>query len=245
VLVHDDGSDPADVEALEALASRYPAVRVFKRAPHPQGGSWAHGSALDFLVEKVETPYAAVFDADCTPLMSGWDRYMIGALDERTKIVGSRLGEGWSGKKPIDFPLPFMALFDVETYRRLGISAMPEDPAEGRDSCWEWRPKYLNAGYLGQTLRSENTRYMPEPRFEGVNCGVYYTEDGRIIGSHLGRGSNPAAKRSRWPGPVDAVLRRIRGGRAVNRDLIEQRERWKGICLEMIDEQANIDLRPV
>jgi glycosyltransferase involved in cell wall biosynthesis len=237
VLVHDDGSRRDDVEALERLAGRLPNVHVFQRPPSRRGGSFAHGAALDFLVAQVDTPYAVVFDADCTPLMHGWDTYLLAQLDERTKIVGSRLGEGWSGNKPIDFPLPFLALFDVATYRALGISAMPEDPVQEKDSCWQWRPKYLEAGYLGKTLGAVNTRFESAPPFEDMVCAVYFTDEGRMLGSHFGRGSNPAGKRTGMPRPVEAVLRRVGARRMVSREWTEQRDRWKAICRSVIEQQ--------
>lgn len=232
VLVNDDGSSSADLEALARLEARYPAVRVFHR-PASLGGSRAHGDAMDFLTAQVTTPYTAILDADCTPLMRGWDSYLVGRLDETTKIVGSTLGEGWSGNKPIDFPLPFLALFETETYRRLGISALPgEDPAV-QDTCWQWRPKYLEAGYRGETLRSVNTRLEPAPPFEDVVCGVYYTVDGRVLGSHFGRGSNPSGKRR-----AGGLLRRFGGARAARREWSRQRDEWKRICLTAIRDQA-------
>jgi glycosyltransferase involved in cell wall biosynthesis len=229
VLVHDDGSDPRDLEALAVLERRHPAVRVFHR-PSSLSGSYAHGDAVDFMVPQVETPYTAILDADCTPLMRGWDGYLIGRLDETTKIVGSRLGEGWSGNKPIDFPLPFLALFETETYRRLGISAKPgEDPAE-RDTCWQWRPRYLEAGYRGETLLSVNTRLDPRPPFEQVHCAAYYTQDGRLLGSHFGRGSNPAAKWGRRRG--------LRRHNAQAREWARQRDLWLEVCRAQIAREA-------
>ena len=63
VLINDDGSDPDDVAALEALvAGQIPSAQLFRR-PSERGGSHAHGEALDFLFSKVDTPYTAVLDA--------------------------------------------------------------------------------------------------------------------------------------------------------------------------------------
>lgn len=229
VVVHDDGSEPDDLEKLAALEERYPAVTVFHR-PSASAGSRAHGEAVDFMFAQVTTPYTALLDADCTPLMRGWDTYLIGRLDERTKIVGSTLGEGWSGNKPIDFPLPFLALWETETYRRLGISALPGDDPSVQDTCWQWRPKYLEAGYRGETLRSVNTRLEPAEPFEDVVCAVYYTHDERLLASHFGRGSNPVGKRHRR-NRIQAVLRRRD---AAERDWMAQRDRWREICCDLV-----------
>jgi Glycosyl transferase family 2 len=241
VLITDDGSRPDDVARLEALVAGDGSTRLFHRPPEPRGGSWAHAAALDFLMEQVDTPFTAVLDADCTPLRLGWDSYLIDQLDESTKVIGSSLGEGWSGDKPTDFPSPFLALFETETYRRLGISAMPEEPTSVRDSCWQWRPKYLEAGYRGKTLRVVNTRYDPFPPFEALACGIYFGDDGSIVGSHFGRGSSPTGKRSlRFSPRVDRLLRRVGAQRVLAREWEQQRDRWREICLRLIREQSGM-----
>jgi hypothetical protein len=186
----------------------------------------------------VRTPYTAVFDADCTPLLEGWDEYLIGELDGTTKVVGSTLGEGWSGNKPTDFPLPFLALFETDSYRELGISALPADRSKGQDTCWEWREKYLAAGYRGKTLESVNTRFIPREPFEDVICGLYYTDDGRLIGSHFGRGSNPAGRSPRAGGRLQRLLRRRPAA-----DPAADLAAWKRTCLDLIERQAASPLR--
>ena len=238
VLINDDGSEHGDVASLDALAARFPAVRIFHR-PSQKGGSMAHGEALDSLFERVTTPYTAVLDADCTPLMAGWDEYLIGELSDSVKIVGSTLGAGWSGNKQIDFPLPFLALFETRTYRALGISALPADRSQGQDTCWEWREKFLAAGYRGITLESVNTRFESREPFAHVICGLYYTDDGRLIGSHFGRGSNPAG---RTLGGRRRIRRLLGRGRAAPRGQLQASEgdvdEWRRVCLELIAEQG-------
>jgi glycosyltransferase involved in cell wall biosynthesis len=236
VLVNDDGSDAADIERLESLARRHEFVQLFHR-PAEGGGSQAHGEALDFLIAKVRTPWTAVLDADCTPLLEGWDEYLIGQLDGTTKVVGSALGEGWSGNKPTDFPLPFLALFETDTYRELGISALPADRSKGQDTCWEWREKHLAAGYRGKCLESVNTRFTPREPFADVICGLYYTDDGRLIGSHFGRGSNPAARDLPARGRLRRRLRRRPAAGALQPSAGDFAE-WTRICLELIRREA-------
>jgi glycosyltransferase involved in cell wall biosynthesis len=235
VLVNDDGSDSDDVRALEALVARYDDVELLERRAE-RGGSYAHAEALDHLIGRSQTSYTAVLDADCTPLMRGWDTYLIAQLGERVKIAGSTLGEGWSGNKPIDFPLPFMALFETATYKRLGISALPRNIAAAEDTAWEWRAKLRAAGYDGKVLRSQNTRLDASGPFAKVVCAVYYTDDGRIIGSHLGRGSNPSAKGAGRRGPLARLLRR--GDAARTAAALADRDRWRAICLELIEAET-------
>jgi hypothetical protein len=237
VYVNDDGSSAGDVAALERLVARHPRARLFHHAA-AAGGSHAHGAALDFLFAQVDAPYTAVLDADCTPLLAGWDEHLIGLLDERTKVAGSTLGEGWAGNKPVDFPLPFLALFETAPFRELGISARPGDIAAGQDTCWEWREKLTAAGYAGRVVRSVNTRLTPVAPFEQVSCAVYYTDDGRLLGSHFGRGANPAAKRPRERGRLATAALRLRGRRGRVREWRRERDEWSDVCRSVIDAQG-------
>jgi hypothetical protein len=237
VLVHDGGSRPDDVDGLRVVARSHPNVHLHERSTGLVG-SYAHGDAMNFLMEQVETPYAAIVDADCMPLVRGWDTYLITRLDERTKIVGSSVGEGWRGNRPIDFPMPFLALFETATYRQLGINALPGSDTRVQDTCWEWRPKYLDAGYRGECLRSENMRLNPAGAFEHVHCAVYYTHDGRLLGSHFGRGSNPTAKLLSRRTRVASLVDRIAGRDRALDHWVEQRDRWLAKCEEIIQSEA-------
>jgi glycosyltransferase involved in cell wall biosynthesis len=194
ILINDDGSDERNVALLKEFEKRYSNVRVFFQKKCPQAPSYAHAVALDFLISQTHSPYTAVLDSDCMPLLKGWDKYLIGRLNSKVKMIGSTRGEGWNGLKPIEFPAQFLVLFETETYKRLGITNMPRDISKGEDTCWEWGPKLTQAGYELECLRSENTRFYKEGRFSKLRVAEYYTVDGKLIGSHFGRGTNPRSK---------------------------------------------------
>ncbi len=233
VLINDNGSDEKNLAKLRTFEKRYPFVQVYYRNIQLKT-SYAHADALDFLIPKSQSKYTAILDSDCTPLMRGWDRYMIEKIDARVKIVGSPLGEGWSGTKPTDFPFQFMVLFETAAYKKLGILCVPRDIAAGEDTCWQWRPKFLEAGFGGHCFRAENTRFYKEGPFRDIRCGEYYTEDGKLIGSHFARGTSPKGKFA----PKNRVLNHIAG--AVNFSALAwkiQSARWIKRSRAIIDAQ--------
>jgi hypothetical protein len=108
--------------------------------------------------------------------------------------VGTSLPKGRSCLKPYDFPFQFAVLFETETYKRLGISCMPREVEKGEDTCWQWKPKFIQGGYEGKTLITKNTRdYKQGPFGDLVGVEEYYTDDGELIASHFGRGSSGGA----------------------------------------------------
>lgn len=66
-------------------------------------GSMAHGTALNALAKKVNTPYFSILDADATWLKKNWDQILIEEINNRVKVIGTQA----SGNKPKDFPLMF------------------------------------------------------------------------------------------------------------------------------------------
>ncbi len=199
ILINDNGSRASEITALKKVASENSSIKLFLRRTELTG-SPAHAKALDLMVENVQTPYTVILDSDCTFLMQGWDQYMINCINDNVKIVGSPLAQGRSCKKPDDFPFQFAVLFETETYKKLNISCMPRNIEKGEDTCWQWKPKFLEAGYSANALITKNTR-----DFKGITFGDligienYYTCNDDLIASHFGRGSSGgAAKFLKW-----------------------------------------------
>ncbi len=236
VLINDNGSKPADIAALKRLAAAYPNVELILRQSRYTQASFAHAEALDLLIQRVNTPYTVVLDSDCAFLLRGWDQELIGSLTETVKIVGTPLQQGASGRKPHDFPFQFAVLFDTDIYHTLRISCMPRDLKQGEDTCWEWKPKFLAAGYAGKVLTARHTRYHKDGPFGHLICAEYYTDDGRLIASHFGRGSsggvNKYLKRPLW--------RRLEPGLTWFRQMKgwQETRSWMRTCRRIIDAQA-------
>lgn len=224
VLICDNGSERGDFEALRADCSWLPNVTLIARV-QSRAGSMGHGEALNLLARFIDTPYGAIFDADCVPLMRDWDLRLMAMLDDRHKIAGTPVSSNSpKNTKPVDFPLMFLCLFETRVFKELGIDFRPRDISIGQDTGWELREKYRAAGYAGAILHGENTRsYRAGPLAASI-CDEYYLspEHGGIFCSHLGRGSAPmsgkyakrrraslrayASDKGRWLAACEAIL---------------------------------------
>ncbi len=202
-------------------------------------GSLAHGTALNYLTNKVDTPYFSILDADATWLIKNWDKILINRLDHKVKVIGTQAPVG--SKKPQDFPLMFAALFETETFKKLNIDLRPKDLTRFQDTGWELRDKYLSGGYRGEILEMKNTRTFKKGPFKDVICGEYYLEGNpHIFATHFGRGSSlGVAKYSKGKGVnlfyrtripfISSMLRKWWGKR--------EKEKWIFTCKRIIEEQ--------
>jgi|GEM_PF-208485 len=225
VLICDNGSDPSDFQRIRYFCSFFTNVTLIART-QSSAGSMGHGEALNILAQFIDTPYGVVLDADCLPLMEGWDRFLIDQINDSTKIVGTPIARNSpNNKKPVDFPLMFLCLFETAIFRRLSIDFRPKDISRQQDTGWELREKFLAAGFSGKNLWGENTRTWKNGPFQSNICDEYYTDQTRtrLICSHLGRGSNPvSSKYSRS---------RRRGKKEYERD----KKAWLATCEKIID----------
>ena len=176
VLVNDNGSNENNITELKNLENNKEYLKVNYRQSKYKEASFAHAEALNILIDMVDTKYFIVLDSDCVLLLKNWDQQSISELNETVKIIGTQIASlKGTGHKPDDFPFQFC---ETETYKKLNISCMPENTTT-KDTCWEWKPKYLDASKLF---------YAKE--YQDVYCAEYYTEDGKLICNHFGRGSS-------------------------------------------------------
>ena len=236
VLINDNGSKWGEIKRLKQIEKENENIFVNFRETK-DAASLAHGTALDILIEMVNTPYTIILDSDCTFLRLNWDEVLLGLLDDKIKIVGTPLPEGRSGNKPSDFPFQFAVMFETETYRRLNISCKPKDISMGQDTCWEWKPKFTGAGFQGKTFQVRNTRDFESKYFAGlVGVEEYYISDNVLTASHFGRGHGIGIakyKEDFWyykiP-KVSGLIKRMRGKREI--------ANWIGRCRRIIDSQC-------
>ena len=135
VIICDNGSGWLDRRRLRRIARRYENVElIFRRQSGP--GSTGHGEALNLLIEKIDTPYGAMLDADATFLKKHWDDILIGKLGEGVKIIGAPPTKG-NRLKANDFPLTYAVLFDATVFRSLKIDLRPRNPETGQDTGYE------------------------------------------------------------------------------------------------------------
>ncbi len=234
VFILDNSSENKNYERLKEGAKEYPNVFIRRREIDLRG-SVAHGTALNDLVKKIDTPYGVILDADCTFLIKNWDEILINELDDKVKIIGTQAPIG--STKPQDFPLMFAVLFETETFKELNIDFRPKEHIKGRDTGYEMREKYLNAGYKGKVIRMKNTRIYKKGPFANIICAEYYLDGyNHIFASHFGRGSSFGMVKYKKDTSfiyripiIGRLLRKIRGGR--------EKKEWIEICKEIVDGQ--------
>lgn len=196
VIIRDNCSAKKDFDKLKKIVANYENVSLY-RVETDLKGSEAHGTALNDLVGKIDTPYGVVIDADATFLYKDWDDLLINKMSEEKPIVGTQADT--LGGKPMDFPLMFAIIFKTEIIKRLNIDFRPKDISNFQDTGWELREKYQAAGYKGGLIYDYNTRLHKDTPFKELICSCYYENSdkgnkGSLIASHFGRGSAPYTK---------------------------------------------------
>ena len=232
VFILDNGSRISDCRNLERTCSRYDNVFLERKKTNLKG-SLAHGSALNYLVEKVRTPYFSVLDADATWLIKGWDEILISKINDKVKVIGTQA----AGNKPKDFPLMYAILFETEAFRKLNIDFRPKDITKYRDTGYEIREKYLAAGFEGETIDIELTRVFQNGPFKDIICAEFYLVGyEHIFASHFGRGSTSGAHKYRkgcgisYKLPIIGRYLRVCRGR-------REKNKWIRICKDIVDKQ--------
>jgi len=167
IFILDNGSKISDFNKLKTICSRYPNC-IVDRNETDLRGSMAHGTALNILVKKVNTPYFSIIDADAIWLRKNWDEILLSQLNEKVKVIGTQAPV--VGPKYQDFPLVFAILFETESFQKLNINCLPKDPIHGQDVCFELKEKYLLGGFLGKVIKSKITRTYKQGPFKDVLC---------------------------------------------------------------------------
>jgi glycosyltransferase involved in cell wall biosynthesis len=235
VIVCDNGSSCIDKRKLRRIANKYDNVELMWREQSIPDGM-GHGEALNILIEKINTAYGSILDADATFLKKGWDEILLNQLNNKVKIIGAPPVKG--SLKPIDFPLTYAVLFENEVFKSLKIDMRPTNPKVGQDVGWEMREKFLKHGYAGKALEVRSTRVYKDGPFKNVICAEYYLrgcED--ILACHFGRGSSlGAAKYKEWNRflslrIVNYIARKAKG--------YKEKGEWLAICREIIERQLH------
>ncbi len=190
VIICDNGSDKINQFHLSKIVREFKNVHLFRL--EAEAGNRGHGKTLDYLISIVDTKYCVVMDSDCIVLKKNWDEIMLKSLDEKIKIIGATASKQRSGNRigAGDFPLPFLAMFEIDFYRSIKISCLPGDILLGQDTCWEWKTKIESNNYRGKTFVTKNTRdYIQGPFRDLTGVEEYYHED-ILIAAHFGRGGS-------------------------------------------------------
>jgi hypothetical protein len=237
VYIMDNNSERQDYEKLKQFISEYDNINLWRKETDLTG-SIAHGTALNELTKKVETPYFSILDADATWLKKDWDKILIKQLNEKVKCIGTQAPVG----KSENFPLMFAILFETETFKKLNIDFRPEDIAKSQDTGWELREKYLKAGFQGKNIEYLNTRVYKKGNFKDlIGVGEYYLDKdySQIFASHFGRGSSLG--RAKYNKSKLKYLYKIPfiGSYLIKKKGLNEKNEWIAICKKIINEQLN------
>lgn len=235
VLICDNGSNWRDRRQLKKVIEKYENIQLFFRR-QTEKGSVGHGEALNILVEKIDTTYGVILDADAIFLIKDYDAILINQLDDKVKIIGAPTISGTI--KPDDFPLTFAVLFDTKVFKSLHIDMRPTDPQMGKDVGWQMREKFINRGDKGKVLVAKSTRKYKRGPFRNIICVEYYLPGKtQIFCSHFSRGSTlGVAKYKEWNKLlslpyINRFARKLKGRK--------EKKEWLTICKKIIDGQAN------
>ena len=232
VIICDNGSRYRDKRKMKRIASKYSNVDLLFRNQSARG-SMGHGEALNLLIEKMDTKYGVILDADATFLKYGWDTILLNQLDGNVKIVGCPPVK--NPIKPTDFPCVYATLFDVETFKSLKIDMRPKDYKIGLDTGWEMRKKFLENGYKCKNLEAKYTREYKEGPFKDLICTEYYLEgyDG-VFASHFGRGATlGAAKYHKGNKLLQFLLFPL-----IKMKGYTEKKTWLDICKDVVERES-------
>lgn len=238
--VLDNNSNPAHSAKLKSYTQTYPWVEL-ERKETGLRSSQAHAAGLNYLVTKINTPYACIMDADFSWLRKNWDQILIDQLNDKIKAAGTQTDN------PIrspNFPVIFGLLFDSACFKELDINFEPKDIAQGLDVAWEMEEKFLAHGWQGQMLPMKNTReYRKGPFFSILGCAEYYSIDNpqKIFGCHFGRGAYGTTYKY-LKGQSNFQLWFFRlpyfGQLLLNFLTKKERKRWINIARKIVDQEA-------
>jgi len=230
MVICDNGSSHDDFVRLRNGVSRYQNVTLLART-QTEFGSYGHGEALNVLARHIDTRYGAILDADCLPLMFGWDSFLISKLDGEVKIAGTPVAHNTPGdsKRDRSFPLMFLCLFDAEAVRIDDIDFRPRSITAGEDTGWRMRETIEKQGYKGFCLVGQNTRTYRQGPLAATICDEYYTDASceRLICAHFGRGSNPRSGKYKT-GAVSHA---------------DDKGKWLDACASIIDREIEVAIR--
>lgn len=236
VIINDNGSNNKDIKELQNLEKQKKYLRINYRKSKYKEAAFAHGEALDILIDMVDTEYFLILDSDCVMLLKNWDEYCINQIDSDVKIIGTQVASiRGVGNKNSNFPLPFASFFETKTYKSLNISCMPENTTD-KDTCWQWESKYIESNYESRLFYAKNTKEYQYGPFKSVICAEYYTKDNQLICSHFGRGSSGGVAKynNKWWLKLLFISKFIR--KYIS---LKEKKRWMIICRNITDKEVS------
>ena len=238
VHIVDNGSGRLDYQDLIHACKMYTNVKLEKWETNLRG-SMAHASALNHMIDQVDTKYFVTLDADATFLIKGWDEIMVDKINELVKVIGTQAPP----PKFQDFPLMFATLFETAKFKELIVSFNPDPQDPSKDTGWEIRDKYLQAGFKGDLLSNKNTRNYKQGPFSELIVAEYYLSGyDHIFASHFGRGSTLGRTKYLKDKKINCLNKQWQEMR-IKQIGRKEKFKWLSICRQLIDQQMILDTR--
>lgn len=195
VIIRDNNSKLNDFENLKNKIKIYPNVELYRIENFIHTGSMAHGIAVNDLINKIDTKYGVILDADCTFLYNNWDEILINEISEKYPIIGTQGSEHPDSTRQGDFPILVGVLFIVDILKKLNIDFRPNTLVDFKDTGYKLAKNFIENGYKGKILVDKSTRYFKDGPFHKILCSEFYLEGfERIFICHFGRGSSLGKK---------------------------------------------------
>lgn len=232
VFILDNNSEQRDYKKLKKITNKLDNI-FLERHPTKLAGEIAHGVALNYLCNKVDTPYFVILDPDAIWLRKNWDEILISHLDNRIKVVGT---QAVGSRKYTDFPIVYAALFETKSFKKSNIDFRPQkEPGVGS----ELRKKYLRAGFKGKIIEMKNTRTYKRGPFNNIICAEYYLDGDyeHIFASHFSRGATLGANKyiKTWKKYLYKIP--ILGKPMLVKRGEKEKNKWIKVCKKIIDSQ--------
>ncbi len=191
MIIRDNNSNLKDYLNLEKNIRNYSNVELYRVKDFKLTGSMAHGVAINDLVNKIDTKYGVILDADCTFLYKNWDQILMNEIDEKCPIIGTQASQDYGSKKQGIFPVMYAILFYTNILKKIQPDFKPIESENFIDTGHQLKEQFLKKGYKGKLLYAKNTRTFKLGPFRKIFCEEYYLNGiDKIFACHFGRGSS-------------------------------------------------------
>lgn len=155
-------------------------------------GSDAHGQALNYGLQFVNTKYTCVIDSDCGALSDGWILEISKHLKGNTMLIGAK-----SGRKPVGSDLTLISaslmFFPTKIAKKLGADFTP-NMKKNIDTGGKVTLLFNKHGLDAHPFQHRSCGKVECKVLTGIRCAEYY-EGNKILWGHFGRGTSGQKKR--------------------------------------------------
>ena len=237
VIIRDNNSKIKDFKKLKRETQNYSNVFLYRINDFTYTGSIAHGIALNDLLNRIDSSYGVILDADCTFLYKDWDEVLINRINNEYPVIGTPASYTEGEKRSGDFPLMYGILFITKVLKEFNIDFRPKHEGVYKDTGYTLKDYLIEHNYKGKILEEKNTRFIKSGPFSKIICVEYYLEGHeKIFACHFGRGSSLGRgkylsgkkKSSFYFIPIIGnFLLKLKGKR--------EKKLWIKICKEIVD----------